>query len=273
MPRAAHGGEADGRSRRLTPKGPVRPLRGTRRVVSSDLLIVEFSLELLVVRNLPCSLHEVLLRDVVTFGTDSEHARLSADVPHVSAIEAVGELHNGLPINVAVLRDADRVDLQDIDARLLIRQRDFHLPVQSARAQQGRVEGVWTVRRHDDLHTAQVVESIDLIQKLHERALDLAVSRGSLREPLTSDGIDLVHENDARLVLLGVAEHLADDARALSDVLVDDGRSDDLEEVGGHIVGHGPGQQGLAGARGSVEEHALGRLDSNALEELGVRQR
>jgi hypothetical protein len=86
---------------------------------------------------------------------------------------------------------------------------------------------------------------------LHESALDLSVRRGALREAAPANGVDLVHEDHARLVVLCVAsiaisqslrvvydkegeakiskkkkntEHLADDTRALSDVLVDDGR-------------------------------------------------
>ena len=34
----------------------------------------------------------------------------------------------------------------------------------------------------------------------------------------------------------------------------------DLEEVRGHVGGHGPGQQRLAGARRAVEEDALRNL-------------
>lgn len=38
-----------------------------------------------------------------------------------------------------------------------------------------------------------------------------------------ADGIDLVHEDDAGLVVPGVPKHLANDACALANVLVDDG--------------------------------------------------
>lgn len=46
-----------------------------------------------------------------------------------------------------------------------------------------------------------------------------------------TDGINLVHEDDAGLVLASVAKHLADDAGRLADVLVDDRRGDYFEEV------------------------------------------
>lgn len=39
---------------------------------------------------------------------------------------------------------------------------------------------------------------------LHKRALDFAVRAGALREAPAADGVDLVHEDHARLVVLRV---------------------------------------------------------------------
>lgn len=46
-----------------------------------------------------------------------------------------------------------------------------------------------------------------------------------------------------------------------------------LEELGVDVGGHCTGQQRLAGAGRPVEQTALGRLDADAEEELGVLQR
>ena len=43
-----------------------------------------------------------------------------------------------------------------------------------------------------------------------------------------TDGVDLVHEDDARLMVSCVAEHLADQTGALADVLVDNRTRDNL---------------------------------------------
>lgn len=51
-----------------------------------------------------------------------------------------------------MLRDGASVDLEDLKAGLLIGEGDFNLPVQAARTQQGRVQGVWAVCGHDDFH-------------------------------------------------------------------------------------------------------------------------
>ena len=74
-------------------------------------------------------------------------------------------------------------------------------------------------------------------------------------------------------MLARVAEHLAYDARGLADVLVDDRARDDLEEVRVERRRDRAGEQRLARPGGAVQQHALGRLDADAEEELGVEQR
>lgn len=73
---------------------------------------------------------------------------------------------------------------------------------------------------------------------LHQCPLDLSVRTRSFRESPSSDRINLVHEDNTRLVLLRVGEHLSDDSRRLSDVLVND-----LEGRSGLISGLAVGQE------------------------------
>ncbi|KAG5462905.1 MAG: hypothetical protein BJ554DRAFT_2942 [Olpidium bornovanus] len=98
------------------------------------------------------------------------------------------------------------------------------------------------------------------------RPLDLTVGRRPLREPPPADRVDLVHKNDARLVLPGVPEHLSDEPRALSDVLVDDRGRHDLEEIGLEAAGRRPREKGFARSGRPVEQHAFGRLDPDSEE-------
>ena len=74
-------------------------------------------------------------------------------------------------------------------------------------------------------------------------------------------------------MVLGIAEHLADDSRTLSDIFINDGRRHHFEEGGVDVGGQGARQQRLAGARWAVEQDTLGRLDTYAREQLGVGQR
>lgn len=156
-----------------------------------------------------------------------QNVRFGNHVPQVGAVEAVAHLDDALEVDVALGDDALGVDLEDLEAADLVGQGDLDLAVEAAGAQQGGVEGVGAVGGHDDLGLAEVVEAVELVEQLHERALDLAVRAGALREPPPADRVDLVHEDDARLVLLGVPEHLADQPGRLAYILVDDSRRDD----------------------------------------------
>ncbi len=46
-----------------------------------------------------------------------------------------------------------------------------------------------------------------------------------------------------------------------------------MEELRVALIGDGAGQPGLAGAGRAVEQHALGRIDAEALEQLGMAKR
>ena len=68
--------------------------------------------------------------------------------------------------------------------------------------------------------------------------------------------------NNSRSLLLALAIGRAHDLGA-----------GDGEEIGRAFIGDGAGEQGLAGAGRAVEQHALGRIDAEALEQFGVAQR
>ena len=238
-----------------------------------DWLVVELAFELLALEQFAHGLHEVLVDDIVALGAYGEHARLGAHVAQVGAVEAVGELDNGLEVDVAALGNRRRVDLHDVQAALLVGQRDLDLAIQTTRTQQGRIQRVRSIRGHDHLHFAERVEAVHLVEQLHERALNLAIGRRALREAATANRVNLVHEYDARLVVARECEHLADHARRLADVLVDNGAGDHLEEAAVELTGDRTCQQRLAGAGRSVEQTSLGRCDADTQEELGIEQR
>ena len=130
------------------------------------------------------------------------------------------------------------------------------------------VERVRPIGGHDHLDLAQNVEAIHLVEQLHQRALNLPVGRGALAEPATSDRINLVHEYDTGLVIARVVEHFSDEPRTLADILVHNGRGDNLQEVGIELGGDRARKEGLSGTRGSIQETAFRRGDADPLEEL-----
>src|SRR5439155_24917396 len=100
--------------------------------------------------------------------------------------------------------------------------------------------------------------------------LALVVAAAHAGAAVAADGVDLVHEDDAGRVLLGLLEQVADAARADADEHLDEIRAGDREERHARLAGDGPGQEGLAGARRAEEEDALGDARAQRLELLGV---
>ncbi len=124
-----------------------------------------------------------------------------------------------------------------------------HLAVEAARPQERRVEDVRPVGRgdHDDVRVG--VEAVHLDEDLVEGLLALVVRAAEARAALAADGVDLVDEDDAGAVALGLIEEVADAAGADADEHLHELRAGDAEEGHAGLAGHGARQQGLAGAR------------------------
>ena len=133
------------------------------------------------------------------------------------------------------------------------------------------------IGRRNDLDHVVRREAIELTEKLKHGPLHLAITGLVTTEPLGTDGIDLVDEEDGTLagavldLLLGQIEGIADELGTVADEHLHELRSRELEEDGIGLVGTGPGQQGLAGTGRSVKEDALGRADADGIEHVLVR--
>ena len=87
---------------------------------------------------------------------------------------------------------------------------------------------------------------------------------------LAADRVDLVDEDDARRVALGLVEQVADAARADAHEHLDELGAGDAEERDAGLAGDGAGQQGLAGARGPDQQDAARDAGAERVELLRV---
>jgi hypothetical protein len=87
---------------------------------------------------------------------------------------------------------------------------------------------------------------------------------------LATDGVDLVDEDDARRVALGLIEEVADAASADADEHLDELGAGDAEERHPGLARYRPGEEGLAGARRPDEEDAARNARAEGGELLGV---
>ena len=147
---------------------------------------------------------------------------------------------------------------------------DGDLTVEAARAQQGGIEDVGPVggRDHDDVVLG--LEAVHLDQQLIERLLALVVTAAETGAAMAADRVDLVHEDDAGRILLGLLEQVAHARGADADEHLHEVRARDREERHARLTRDRAGQQRLAGARRAVEQHALRDPRAERLELLRV---
>src|SRR5690606_2476773 len=87
---------------------------------------------------------------------------------------------------------------------------DDDLTIEAARAEQGRVEDVGTVRRRHHDHPGVALEAVELDQELVQGLLPLVVAATEAGATVTPDGVDLVDEDNGRCALLGLLEEVTD---------------------------------------------------------------
>ena len=188
------------------------------------------------------------------------------EVGQVGAGEAGRLAGQVLRVDGLVERLALGVDLQDGHAAAQVRPVEDDLAVEAAGPQQGRVQDVRPVGGGDDDHVGVRVEAVHLDQDLVEGLLALVVGAAQAGAALAADRVDLVHEDDAGRVALGLVEEVADAAGADADEHLDELGAGDREEGHAGLAGHGSGEQRLAGARRADEQHAA--RDARARGEL-----
>ncbi len=150
-----------------------------------------------------------------------------------------------------------------------VRPVDHDLPVETARPEERGVEDVRAVGggEHDD--PALRIEAVHLDEELVEGLLALVVAASKARAALPAYGVDLVHEDDAGRVLLGLLEEVTHAAGADTDEHLDEVRAGDGEEGHTGLAGDGAGEERLARPRRPDQERAFGYAGAELLELLG----
>ena len=212
---------------------------------------------------------ELVHADLGPVEASGEQRGLVDDVRQIGTGEARGPSSEHLDVDLFRERLAARVHLEDPDAAVEVGTVDDDLTVETSGTQQSRVEDVGPVRRRDQDHAALHVETVHLDEQLVQGLLALVVSTAETGAAVTTDGVDLVHEDDRRSVRLRLLEEVAHAAGADADEHLDEVGTRDREERNAGLAGDGAGEQRLAGSRGAEEKDALGDLGPHRLELLG----
>ena len=136
--------------------------------------------------------------------------------------------------------------------------------------QERRVEDVGAVGGGDDDHVGVRVEAVHLDEDLVEGLLALVVAATEAGAALAADRVDLVDEDDARRVALGLVEQVADAAGADADEHLDELGAGDAEERHAGLTGDGACHQRLAGAGRPDQQDAARDAGAERVELLRV---
>jgi hypothetical protein len=199
------------------------------------------------------ALFELVLRDLALAVARCEQSSLVEEVRQVRAGEPGSLTREGVDIDLAREQLAVGVDLENLLAAHPVRPVDDDLAVEAPGAQQRRVEDVGPVGGGDQDDVVRHLEAVHLDQQLVERLLALVVTAAQPSPALTSDGVDLVHEDDAGGVLLGLLEQVAHARGADADEHLDEIRAGDREERDAGLARDRAREQRLAGAGRTVE--------------------
>ena len=167
-------------------------------------------------------------------------------------------------------RLALRVHLEDLLAADAVGPVDDDLPVEASRPEQRGVKDVGAVGGGDEDDVVLHLEAVHLDEQLVQRLLALVVPAAEAGATMAADGVDLVHEDDARRRLLRLLEQVAHARRADADEHLDEVGAGDGEERHARLAGDRAREQRLAGARRPVEQDALRDARAERLELLRI---
>merc|ERR1719323_2976945 len=132
-----------------------------------------------------------------------------------------------------------------------IRNANVHLPVESSKSPESRINGVWSVGggHHDDV--GSLLETVHQGQELGDDSpLNLTVGLLSLR----SNTVKFINEDDGWRVLLSLLKSFPQVTFRFSSHLGHNLRSIDQEEECSSLVGHSSGHQSLTSTWRSIEK-------------------
>ena len=270
--RVAEGGEATGDDRDFVHRIGVGERKGHQsmgRLVVGDtafFVFVDDSLLLLEPRRHPLDpLVELLHPDGGLVVAGREERRLVDEIRQIGAAEPGGDPCHLVEVDRGIELHLGDVDLEDRLPTTDIWTVDEHVAVEATGPEEGGVERLWTVRgRHHD-HAAVAPEAVHLHEQGVERLLALVVAADDARATGLSESVELVDEDDAGGLRLGLLEHVADAGSPDSDEHLHEVTAGEPKKRDTRLPRDRLGEKCLAGARGADEKHALGDVAAEDL--------
>ena len=150
------------------------------------------------------------------------------------------------------------MDLQDSLASLEVGQLHRHAAVEAARARERGVEGFGAVRGGENDDAVVALKAVHFGEQLVQGLLAFVVAAVLAAAALLADGVDLVDEDDAGGLFLGLLEEVTHLACTHADEHFDKFRARHREERHIRLAGDRLGEHRFTGSRRADEQNALG---------------
>ena len=125
---------------------------------------------------------------------------------------------------------------------------------------------------HQHFNVSSRIETIQLVDELQHCSLHLVVATGTIVKPSTTDSVDFVEENDARLLTPRHLEELTDHPCTLTDIFLHELRTYDTDKCCICPVRHSTCTERLASTRGTEEQNALWRVNTKVDKAFRLRK-
>src|SRR5690606_2342410 len=215
---------------------------------------------------------EVLHIHGATVTARSEQSRFVNQVGQVSTGETgrTTSQHHG--VHVGGQRHFAHVYFQNLLATTDVRQADHHLTVKTARTQQSGVQYVRTVGSSNDQYALAGFKTVHFNQQLVECLFALIVTTAQTSTTLTAHGVNFVDKDDARRLLLGGLEHVANAGSTHTHKHFHEIRTGNAEERHFGFASNGTSQQGFTGTGRANHQDTAGDTATQTLEASRVTQ-
>mmetsp|Transcript_11924 Transcript_11924/g.32586 ORF Transcript_11924/g.32586 Transcript_11924/m.32586 type:complete len:286 (+) Transcript_11924:1214-2071(+) len=242
----------------------------------ADLMVSHQALGLAVHQGLALHASNNAVNAVINLGvgdgslapTARQDSCLIQQVGQVSTSKAGGAQGHLLQVHILRQLLVACMHLQDSQAALLVRHIHRHLAIESAWTQQSRVQNVGTVGGCDDNDASVALEAIHLSQQLVQGLLTLIVATANARATGATHSINLIHEDQAGGILLGLLEKVTHTAGTHTHEHLHELGTGDGEERHTSLTSNCLGQQGLSGTGGAYQQASLGNAGTHSSEAL-----
>lgn len=182
----------------------------------------------------------------------------------ISSSETRGSSSNFLKVNIFSQCFSSGVNLKNLDAPSNIWPVNSDLPIKPSWTQKRRVQHIRPVGRSEDDDTTVAGKAIHLSQELVNGLLPLVVTTTEPSTTLPPDGINLIDEDNAGRLGLGLLEEVAHPGCTDTDEELDELGRGAGEERHASLSGDGTRQEGFTCPRRTDEETSLGDLGTQS---------